>query len=199
MKRLIRIFVLLLLFALLLAPTLAEGEIFHVTAKQANIRTGPGIEYPVIGAVYQYYAFPIVAYSPTGNWVKLDFGGTQGWVFRHLGEIRNTGNIPVSTTATPTPSPTPTSVNNSGLIMGAVDSNYINSTVGVTASLNIRSGPGLGYRILTIVPYGRRAKPLARTANATWILIDYNGTTGWVYFLFVSFPPNLKVVNLPVQ
>jgi uncharacterized protein YraI len=82
---------------------------------------------------------------------------------------------------------------------GPLISDYINSTVGVTASVNVRRGPGLNYGLLTFIPYGQRAVPLARTANATWILLDYNGIVGWVYFLNIAFPPSIKVVSLPVQ
>lgn len=204
MKHLIRVFVLLLLLTLFITPTLANGDTFLVTARQANVRSGPGIEYEVIGQLRSGHGFPIVAYSPTGNWVQLDINGSQGWVFRHLGTVHSTViTAPVVVPSQPTTTyqaPTytlPVVTHTSGV--GIVDSNTINSTVGVLASVNMRRDPSLYSGILAIIPYGKRATPLARTADATWILVEYKDMTGWVYHRLVAFPPNLSVVSLPVQ
>jgi uncharacterized protein YraI len=73
-----------------------------------------------------------------------------------------------------------------------------NSTVGVTGTLRIRSAPTFSSRILAAIPYDKRATPLGRNAIGTWIQVEFEGTVGWVYFLYVAFPPAIDVVSLPI-
>jgi uncharacterized protein YraI len=201
MKTFVRILVPLLLALLLVSPSIAQGDTFRVTASQINVRSGPGIEYDVIGYVLGGTSYSIVAYSPTGNWIKLNFTNTQGWVFRHLGLVQSSSNISIVNP----PASVPASNSNMTVPIPSVDmvsgfnADYFYSTVGVSAALNVRNGAGLGYRILTIIPYGKRATPLARSADGTWILVNYNGVTGWVYFSYVVPPPGMVLAALPVQ
>jgi uncharacterized protein YraI len=209
MKNLIRIVIPLLFALLLVLPTIAQGDTFRVSAATANIRTGWGIEYDIVGTVRRASVYPIIAYSPTRNWVQLDFGGTQGWVFRHLGEVNSASNTSTVSTIISVPVTTTTASlgqgggfaapSNSVVTFGGIDMNYFNSTIGVTNNLRLRSGAGLDYRILTVIPYGQRAVPLARNIYGTWILVDYNGTQGWVYLLHVAAPPSINLAALPVQ
>jgi uncharacterized protein YraI len=211
MKNLIRIVIPLLFALLLVSPTIAQGDTFRVSAVSANIRTGWGIEYDIIGTVRSGSMYPIIAYSPTRNWVQLDFGGTQGWVFRHLGEVNSTSNMSTVNPVVSVPVTTTTNIaslgqgggfaapSNSVVVFGGIDMNYFNSTIGVSNNLRLRSGPGLDYRILTVIPYGQRAVPLARNIYGTWILVDYNGTQGWIYLLHIAAPPSINLAALPVQ
>lgn len=210
MKNLIRIVILSLLVFLLALPSFAQGDTFRVTGATANVRSGPGIEYDIIGTIRRSSQYPIVAYSVTRNWVQLDFGNAQGWVFRHLGEVNSVSAFGTGGAVVNAPSTTVTTSTNSAslgqgggvaapVVFGGIDPDYFNSTIGVTNSLRVRSGAGLEYRILTVIPYGQRAVPLARNANGTWILVDYNGVQGWVYLLYVAAPPSINLGALPVR
>jgi N-acetylmuramoyl-L-alanine amidase len=216
---------------ILVAPVAAQSDLFRVTST-SNVRTGHGIEYPVIGQVYTGYVFDILAYSPTGNWVQLDLGsGRNGWVFAHNGEItrRNNNtpivstNVPVVTTTTtsslgqgggaPAPSTTvvvpssnlgqgggfPAPVTSSSQITGMMSIEEFNSTVGVTASANMRRGPALWENVVWIIPYGERVVPVGRNANGTWILVQYAGREGWVFFELIAAPPAIDLTALPVR
>lgn len=49
----------------------------------------------------------------------------------------------------------------------------------VTASsLNLRSGPSTGYRIVDVMSCGENARVLAAPVNGWWN-ISYQGTSGW--------------------
>ncbi len=92
--------------------------------------------------------------------------------------------------AGPSPNPTPTPVPGQG-------------TATVTASgLNVRSGPGTGNRILTVIRRGQ-LYPLAgyRNAEASWVMLNLpSGEQGWVHVDYVttSVPvSSLAVWNAP--
>jgi uncharacterized protein YraI len=231
MNKLISLAVLIVCMALIIAPVSAQSDIFTLTSDVANVRTGHGIEYPVVGQIFQGTVLPIIAYSPTANWVQLDLGGGRnGWVFVHLGIVNRSGvNTPIVTTSlgqgggggspnygtggavvtAPTtaqatgnlgqgggfPAPATTSTQ----ITGTMTIEEFNSTVGVTASANMRRGPGLGFGIVWIISYGERAIPLARNANGTWILVNFEGHEGWVFFELIAAPPAIDLTALPVR
>jgi len=232
MKKLLGIGLIFLCLALLIVPVAAQSDIYRVTSDVANVRTGHGIEYPIIGQVFQGSFFNILAYSPTANWVQIDLGnGRNGWVFAHLGEIsRNNSNTPIVTTGNlgqgggfPAPTygtggsvviaPTtgqstnnlgqgggfPAPILNSSQITGIMSIEEFNSTVGVTASANMRRGPGLEYGVVWIISYGERATPIARSANGTWILVNFDGREGWVFFELIAAPPSINLSTLPVR
>jgi N-acetylmuramoyl-L-alanine amidase len=233
-KKLLILALVIASLTILVAPVAAQSDLFRVTST-TNVRTGHGIEYPVIGQVYTGYVFDILAYSPTANWVQLDLGnGRNGWVFAHNGEITRLNNNtpivstnpPVVTTTTttsnagqgggfPAPSTTvivtvpsstlgqgggaPAPITSSTQITGIMTIEEFNSTVGVTASANMRRGPALWHNVVWIIPYGERVVPVARNANGTWILVQYAGREGWVFFELIAAPPAIDLTALPVR
>ncbi|MCB0110447.1 MAG: SH3 domain-containing protein [Caldilineaceae bacterium] len=73
-----------------------------------NVRSGPGIDYPIAGALNSGESAQIVSKNPTGDWweVTLASGG-NGWVYGPLVETAgDTGGIAVAVNI-PTPPPTP--------------------------------------------------------------------------------------------
>ena len=231
MNKVISLVFLIVCLVLVIAPVSAQNAHFTLTSDVANVRTGHGIEYPVIGQIFQGTVLPIIAYSPTANWVQLDLGGGRnGWVFVHLGVVSgSSANTPIVTTnsgqggggGSPTVgtggavvnAPTtaqatgnlgqgggfPAPSTSSTQITGTMSIEEFNSTVGVTASANMRRGPGLGFGIVWIIPYGERAVPLARNANGTWIYLNFDGREGWVFFELIAAPPDIDLTALPVR
>jgi uncharacterized protein YgiM (DUF1202 family) len=52
-------------------------------------------------------------------------------------------------------------------------------TMRVTAGigLNVRTGPGLGYKIITAMPYGTVVETGEQSGD--WVKVQYNGVSGW--------------------
>lgn len=70
-----------------------------------NVRSGPGTDYPIVGALNDGEAADIVAKSPAGDWweVSLTTGGT-GWVYGALVKTAgDTGTIAVASDIPPAP------------------------------------------------------------------------------------------------
>ncbi len=77
----------------------------------ANIRTGPGKDYPVRGAEPFGTTMRIIGRNADSTWLLVDMPHAQGWVSFRVVETRNTANVPVVTVEAPQPvQPTPAPV-----------------------------------------------------------------------------------------
>jgi heat shock protein HslJ len=81
----------------------------------ANVRTGPGTEYPIIGVAPFGATGRVVGVSEDGGWWAIFIPGApdnQGWVSDSTVEVENVENVPVIPASTlptePTPQPLPT-------------------------------------------------------------------------------------------
>jgi uncharacterized protein YgiM (DUF1202 family) len=66
-----------------------------------------------------------------------------------------------------------------------------------TGSLNVRTGPGMGYGSIATLPFGFGVRMVARNSEGNWIRIELtNGVIGWVNltYLFTQVPTR----SLPV-
>lgn len=217
MKLIIRSTLFMLIATLFALPTVAQtGDTFRVTSAVLNARSGAGIQYEVVARLGRGASYDILDYSPTRNWVLLDLGFTQAWAFRHLGEVTSpVGVVTVQTSPATVVDPTlgqgggfnvpvvpiltTPLVTETGVDLSVTSTPAeFNSTVGVTTTLRIHISPTFNSRFLGAIPYDQRATPLGRNAMGTWIQIDYQGTVGWVYFLYVAFPPAIDVRTLPI-
>jgi hypothetical protein len=105
------------------APTETVSSVPAVTANIAlNVRSGPGVAYPVIGGLLAGQSVPITGESGDGLWWQIVFPGStsgQGWVSAQpqFSTASHTGNVPIvaappppTSTPTPTLTPSPTPV-----------------------------------------------------------------------------------------
>ena len=61
---------------------------FQVTAQLLNVRSGPGVGYPILGRAPQGQVFAVTGRSATDpRWVRLNFGGYEGWVSTAWGAL----------------------------------------------------------------------------------------------------------------
>jgi len=194
------------------------GTYVRVSTDRINVRTGPGIEYDIIGQAFFGNTFPVVEYSYTGNWLHVELGnGATGWVFHALVTEYTAGGTPVVGNAVLQPDTTLGQGGGSAVVVPqndlgqgggalpdtttvfAVDLSYFNSTIGVYVNVNMRIGPGEDYRVIWVLPYDERAVPIARNATGSWILVQYAGYEGWVSSRYVVAPPSVNLAALPLR
>ncbi len=88
------VFLLVLVFVFaFLAPALSAAEkgtglplprFVSLRANEVNLRTGPGVQYPV-DWVYLRQSLPVEIIAEYGTWRKVrDWQGTQGWVHQSM-------------------------------------------------------------------------------------------------------------------
>ena len=95
-------------------PESGEPTATATSAVGANVRTGPGTQYPIIGVAPMGASGRVVGTSPDGGWWAIYIPGApnnQGWVSNSVVQVENVENVPVIPAPPPpaaTPAPTPT-------------------------------------------------------------------------------------------
>lgn len=77
-----------------------------VNTPQLNIRSGPGVNYPVVGVTYQGARFPVKAHHQH-EWWQINFNGVLAWVSAQYVIARGAEKIEQVTTTPVPPPPTP--------------------------------------------------------------------------------------------
>ncbi|MBP7961949.1 MAG: DUF5107 domain-containing protein [Caldilineaceae bacterium] len=79
----------------------------RLTVKSAaNVRSGPGTTYPVVGGATAGQSYDVLAQNSAGTWLKFTFNGQPAWIFAALATVDRPDLVPI-TTEIPTPAPTP--------------------------------------------------------------------------------------------
>jgi len=87
-----------------------EGK---VTAYGLNVRTGPGVAYPIIGGLSQGDAVEVMGKNAAGTWLQIAYSGQEAWISAayvdltgSLTEVPEVSAPPAPTAAMESPTPT---------------------------------------------------------------------------------------------
>lgn len=159
-----------------------------VVAGALNVRSGPGINFPVLAKLYQGNVVVLIGRSSDSSWVKVRLApGQEGWVnaapqYIHLSVA--VSSLPVVDGA-PAPAPAPTTPG------------FIPSAAITIPAVNIHAGPGAHFAIIASSLQGHIVHMLARNHDASWVNVRiFSGQVGWVPAIFIQ--PNMPIANLPV-
>jgi uncharacterized protein YgiM (DUF1202 family) len=149
-------------------PLTADTPYVIVMATFLNIRTGPGINYAVLGQAFGSETLPVVGRTADSQWYQVETRFGTGWVFAAFVVTRNEfGGAPITT----------------GTAAGA----EIAGPFGIinTGALHIRSGPGAQYSSLGTLAGGTQTRIVGRTTDWTWWLLETPIGTGWANGIYV--------------
>jgi uncharacterized protein YgiM (DUF1202 family) len=170
--------------------TLSAGGVGHSFAQSPSgtvntgalhIRSGPGVQYGVVFSVYRGTALTLLGRTSNASWLKIALdNGVQGWVNdSYVATAYPVWSLPVDGSGGPAPT------------TGAI------ATVN-TGALNVRSGPGAGYGVVTSVYRGTTFALLARSADSGWLKVQLSsGAQGWVSSSYVT--TTVSIWSLPVE
>ena len=86
------------------------GPAVTILVEGANLRAGPGTDFPVVGGLYQNESAPLLGRNQTGDWLQIQLPAmASGWIFATLVETTlPIADLPlIDPPPTPEPSPTP--------------------------------------------------------------------------------------------
>ena len=179
-----RIFSLVLFLTLVTAlflwqprASVAAGETAVVAADILNVRNGPGTGYGLVTQVGLNERLPVL--DKSGDWYNvLLASGSKGWVAGWLVQVERPP-------AAPTPAP--------------ASGTY---AVVKSGAVNVRSGPGTGYGLVTQVGAGERFSVLEKSGD--WYKVRLNSgaagwMAGWLLNIETSGPPALPPAIPPAQ
>ncbi len=126
-----------------------------VTNTSVNLRTGPGTGYSIIRLLPAGTA--LTATGTSGSWTAVSYSGGSGYVW--------------SAYITPVATPAPIQTGTSG-------------TAVTTTDVNVRTGPGTGYSIVTHLNEGVTV-PTTGATSGSWTQIVWGGAARWVYSAYI--------------
>ncbi|MGQ9851492.1 MAG: SH3 domain-containing protein [Aggregatilineaceae bacterium] len=181
-------FVLLVWIALALPlfgirPVEAQGGAdATVIPDQLNLRSGPGTEYSLVAKLARGTALTLLGRDDVpanGLWLYARTGeGLEGWALSDYLEVRadlDLETLPVR----PAPAATAAELPVGGFPEGT------GIPAQTSAAVNLRVGPGTGYRVITTLSAGLAALAKGRDAAAQWVFVTVNGQDGWVYVTYL--------------
>ena len=83
-------------------PPAVPLAVITVIVEGANLRAGPGTDYPVVGGLYQNARAPLLGRNQSGDWLQLQLPDGPAWIYAPL--VRTTTPIPDLPTIDPPPS-----------------------------------------------------------------------------------------------
>ena len=110
-QRLLKIGALVLMITILIAPALVTkaqaGLTAAIAVDVANVRRGPGTNFPVVGQLRRGAVFSLSGRNAADSWwYGCCVNGTNGWISRTVATPSgNTATLPIIDTAAPTPRP----------------------------------------------------------------------------------------------
>ena len=162
--------------------TITPEPISGLTLWQVNVRSGPGINFTLLGQVNQNQPIQIFGVDASLEWYAIKFPSApegQGWVTAEYIQATGTDNLPIFGQITlPNGTPAP--------------------QANLTQKLNVRSGPGTHYDSLGILPINASVWLTGRNENSSWLQIDFpNSPTGkgWIITGYVNAQ---DIQSLPV-
>lgn len=165
-------------------PTPETKVTVSIPSGGVNIRSGPGLNFELLGRLNEGTTHTVVGQDETGTWWQIEAeAGANGlaWVATAVVQFNGKADTvpvvrPVAANATPTRSPTPTPT-----------VPVIAGTVEALDAINVRAEPSTESEILGGMYLGETADVLAVSDDGEWWQIDYADTPAWVAAEFVRF------------
>ena len=137
----------------------------YVKGTYVNVRSGPGLNYSVVGSTNTGESYTVSAKS--GDWYKITYKGVTAYInSSYLSLGSGSSSSGGSTSAPETQSGTQTT--------GVITGSYV----------NLRSGPSTSYASLGT--YNNGTKMTITGQSGDWYAVTYNGVKGYVYKQYLS-------------
>ena len=146
----------------------------HVVVNTAylNVRTGPGIGHSVLITVKGGTNLLVTAIDGGGVWYQVETSAGSGWINSTYAVGR--GNF-AGVSRGPAPG-TPTNLGTGATTMAPGTPHLVVNT----SFLNVRTGPGVGHNVLTVVKGGTHLIVVAIDSGGVWYQVETSAGTGWV-------------------
>lgn len=145
---------------------MADGQKVKIGTDSLNVRTGPGLSYPVLGMAQKGESFTMI--SKQDEWIEIDFGsGQKGWVADWL-VVPDNGE---SETAIEQKTEPVTTTNNHATV--------------TTDGLRVRGGPSTEHRVLGLIEKNKEYRIVSHQGG--WVELETQYGNGWVSSEFLNF------------
>ena len=182
-----------------LNPVLGQGTVTVTPNRDyINVRQSPAIGATVIGSMGPGDVRTATGRTGNNDWVRIDFGGREGWVGALVVTISGDLNsLPVGD---------PNLIPYNSLSDPSAGGEVGGGSVGpLTAHLDdsgvrMRSGPSTAYPVLANIPRYAEIQVTGRVESNLWVQTTYAGVIGWVALSNITLyaPPGVTINALPI-
>lgn len=166
-----------------LLPVPTGPVIGTVRAFRLRVRTGPGLDFDILGLLAFRTRILILAKNCRGTWYNIQLADRTAWVFAGLVRVTRADFNRLPSICTDTGSLTapvlipvaPVLIPEVGQGIGVINTNV----------LHTRTGPGLNYPQVGDLTFGTEVLILGRSADRLWYEIKVQSGPVWVYSFFV--------------
>lgn len=198
-RKVTSLFAVLALFLLLVAPILAQDttpmkastEFYVESFRKVNVRSGPSAKYTKIGTLVKGDTADITGRTKENNWIRIDFGGQEGWVSFPVVTVH--GNIDDAPIATAGDTAVLAQTNAQAAAASAK-----NVTVVTKVDSRLHATTEVSSEVLTVIPFGTKLTATARTDSKNRLKVTYDGKTGWIVTSLVNITGG-NIDTLPVE
>ena len=163
----------------------AETSVSVISYGRVNVRSGPGIDYDIVGQLDVSEQAQAIARSDAANdWLMIQFDDATGWVAYF------TVNVQGDPAALPV------------LVPDSSGQSLIPPSQLIHARFNVRlhDQPQLDSPAQVVVPFDSEVTPISRSADGLWLLVGYKDAQGWgVTQLFDITPDALQALPISAQ
>jgi glucose/arabinose dehydrogenase len=170
------------------APLLEGPHVLIV--RNVNVRSGPSTQHTVLGVTRPGQHYTVTGKNADGSWWRIDYLGREGWLYAPLVQPVNVDGVAVVEAGT-----AGTEAGTAATPAQAPASSADGATVSIIRRMNVRSGPGTNYSVLTTALPGEQYTVTGKNTDGSWWRIDRNGRAGWV---FGSLVQARNVADVPV-
>jgi uncharacterized protein YraI len=184
-KRELRLLILMIGFGLLSFVSNAQTGVRIVVVNEfENVRTVPAIGAHVLGTVPAGYEFNVVtARSGDGEWVRVDWLGSEGWVNLTPAVVLS-GDVNALLVADPRSLPY---ASMDGTPRAGTTSQTTGPMTGIaTNGVRLRSGPSQGYPTIANIFTNQQVIVTGRTRSNQWYQVIHEGFLGWAFSAFIQ-------------
>lgn len=155
----------------------------EVTAGVVNVRSGPGLNFELVGQLPENSSTRVIGRNETGDWWQVEFPAADGgraWVadtvVNFVGDRNSVQVAADSVVETPTNTPTPTPT-----------IPVIAGTIEVLEPVNVRDEPSVESALIGGLYLGDSANVVGISEDGEWWQIEFEDGEGWVSAEFVRF------------
>ncbi len=150
------------------------GPVAVTQPEVMNVRSGPGLTYDVVTTVPQNTQARIVGVGPDNEWYQVEIDGVEGQVWIYQGLTTLVGSLAGVKQFT---------AEEIALLPGGGADGAVPLAITLPITMNVRSGPGLTYDVVRVVPQGTQGRIFGIDPTDDWFQIELEGldTLAWVY------------------
>ncbi len=173
-------------------PEPAEGQVVRIDVR-LNLRAGPATTFASL-AVMPAGAEAVLTGRVEGSFHEMTWNSMLGWAHADYFTLLEEPPAPSPTNTPAGPSPTATLTPTTGPTLTPAPGQTVTpqATATTLTTLNLRSGAGTNFPVITIMPQGASVTLLGQS-DSGFVKVAYAGHEGWAYASYLdmaSVPDN---------